>query len=112
MKSAALAFPIQRLRPVMTTSSPSATARVDTLARSDPASGSDRAAAPIHWPRADRRSNLSRLAASPMLVPMPWARAMMLATLIQARASSSAIMQYSNTPSPMPPYSAGMVMPK
>ena len=29
----------------------------------------------------------------------------------QARASSSETRQYSNTPSPIPPYSAGMVMP-
>jgi hypothetical protein len=37
---------------------------------------------------------------------------MIEATLIQARASSSAIMQYSNTPSPIPPTSSGRRMPK
>ena len=37
---------------------------------------------------------------------------MMLATLIQPRASSSATRQYSNAPSPAPPYSSGIVMPK
>ena len=34
------------------------------------------------------------------------------ATLIQARASSSVIRQYSKTPSPSPPYCSGMTMPK
>ena len=37
---------------------------------------------------------------------------MMLATLIQPRASSSATRQYSNAPSPAPPYSSGITMPK
>ena len=36
----------------------------------------------------------------------------MLAVDIQARASSSLTMQYSKTPSPRPPASAGTVMPK
>ena len=40
MKSAAFALPHQRLRPVTTHSSPSSTARVETPARSEPASGS------------------------------------------------------------------------
>ena len=40
------------------------------------------------------------------------ARAMMLATLIQARASSSAIKAYSKTPRPSPPYSLETVIPK
>src|SRR5579862_5460202 len=37
---------------------------------------------------------------------------MMLATLIQPRASSSATRQYSNAPSPRPPYSSGIRMAK
>jgi len=37
---------------------------------------------------------------------------MIEATLIQARASSSVIRQYSNTPNPSPPYCSGMTMPK
>jgi hypothetical protein len=36
----------------------------------------------------------------------------MLAVDIHARASSSLTMQYSKTPSPRPPCSAGTVMPK
>src|SRR5215472_4216033 len=45
-------------------------------------------------------------------VPMPLPRAMMLATLIQARASSSLIRQYSKTPRPRPPNSFEIVIPK
>ena len=58
MKSAALALPHQRLRPVTTHSSPSRTARVETPARSEPASGSDSAIAPIQSPRALRAEQL------------------------------------------------------
>lgn len=103
MKSAAFALPVQRFRPVTTKSSPSRTARVATPARSDPASGSDRAIAPIHSPSALRRSSSARRAGSATSVPAPCARAMMLPTLIHARASSSATMQHSNAPSPRPP---------
>ena len=69
-------------------------------------------AAPIHSPRALRRSSAARLASSPTSVPRPCARAMMLATLIQARASSSAIIVYSKTPQPRPPCSASIMIPK
>lgn len=112
MKSAALALPVQRLCPVITNSSPSRTARVSTAARSDPASGSDSAIAPIHCPRADRRSSSARRRGSATAVPAPCARAMIDPTLIQARASSSATMQYSNAPRPRPPCSRSTVMPK
>ena len=112
MKSAASALPIQRLWPVTTYSSPSSSARVLTAARSEPASGSEKPAAPIHSPRALRRSSVARVASSAKSVPSPWARAMMLATLIQATASSSATIAYSNTPSPSPPYSVGIISPK
>src|SRR5439155_14470983 len=44
--------------------------------------------------------------------PMPLPRAMMLATLIHARASSSVMSTYSNMPSPRPPYSGGIRTPK
>ncbi len=56
-----------------------------------------------------RRASRAANRAAPITPP---ARAMMLATLIQPRASSSAIRQYSNTPSPRPPYSSGVRMPK
>jgi len=46
----------------------------------------------------------------PALKPLP--RAMIEATLIQARASPSVIRQYSKTPKPKPPYCSGMTMPK
>ena len=103
MKSAAFALPHQRLRPVTTHSSPSSTARVETPARSEPASGSDSAIAPIHSPRALRPSSSLRRSSSASAVPRPWERARMLAVDIQARASSSLTMQYSKTPSPRPP---------
>src|SRR5262245_18085271 len=86
-------------------------ARVWTAARSEPAVGSDRAIAPIHLPLAERRSSASRRASSIVCVPSPWPRAKMLPTESQARASSSEIRQYSNTPSPIPPCSAGTVRP-
>ncbi|WP_242473370.1 hypothetical protein [Blastococcus sp. TML/M2B] len=85
---------------------------METPARSDPASGSDSAMAPIHSPRALRRLSSSRRSASGTAVPRPWERARMLADDIQARASSSLTMQYSKTPRPRPPCSAGTVMPK
>ncbi len=85
---------------------------METPARSEPASGSDSAIAPIQSPRALRASSSWRFASSGTAVPRPWERARMLAVDIQARASSSLTMQYSKTPRPSPPCSAGTVMPK
>ena len=88
-KSAASALPAQRLRPVSTQSSPSRTARVETFARSEPASGSDSAMEPTQSPRALRRSSSALRASSSTCVPRPWPRARMLPALSHARASSS-----------------------
>lgn len=66
---------------------------------------------PIHSPRADLRKSSRLRSSSRVWVPRPWPRARMLPTESQARESSSEIRQYSKTPRPMPPYSAGMVMP-
>src|SRR5262249_35571848 len=68
--------------------------------------------APTHAPRAPRRRSSARRSGSPTCVPIPFPRAMMLATLIQARASSSAMRAYSKTPRPRPPCSRSMRMPK
>ena len=59
-------------------------------------------------PRADAASSSALRASSASPVPRPCARAMMLATLIHARASSSATMQYSKAPRPRPPCSRGI----
>src|SRR5690242_11776953 len=79
-------------------------------AMSEPASGSDSANAPRNSPRATFGSS-SRRCSGEKPRPRPLPRAITLATLIQARASSSATMQYSNTPRPSPPYSVGTRMP-
>src|SRR4029078_7201259 len=67
--------------------------------------------APIHLPWAERRTSPSRRSSLIVCVPSPCPRAKMLPTESQARASSSETRQYSNTPSPIPPHSAGMVIP-
>ena len=85
---------------------------METPARSEPASGSDSAMAPIQSPLALRASSSARRWSSATAVPSPCERARMLAVDIHARASSSLTMQYSKTPSPRPPFSAGTVMPK
>ena len=65
---------------------------------------------PIHWPRADPQES-ARRASSRTWVPSPCPRARMLPTESHARASSSDTRQYSNTPRPIPPCSAGIVRP-
>ena len=80
------------------------------LAASLPASGSERATAPRNWPRAIKGRYFARFSSSSPPRPLP--RAIMLATLIQARANSSATMMYSNAPSSSPPYRSGIRIPK
>ncbi len=68
--------------------------------------------APIQLPAALRRMSPARRFGSGLSQPVPFARAMMLATLSQARESSSEIRAYSNTPRPRPPSVTGMSSPK
>ena len=83
------------------------------LERSEPVSGSDSAAAARNSPRALRGWYLRRCSSLMAWAPKtPLPRAMMLATLIHPRASSSVIRQYSKQPRPTPPYSSGTMMPK
>ena len=113
IKSAPSAKVHQYLLPVMTHSSPSRRARHETLAKSEPAAGSDKARAPRYSPRATRGMIAARCASSNICEPI---KVLPLAitdpTLIQARESSSAMRQYSKHPRPKPPYFSGMVMPK
>ncbi len=112
MKSASSAKVHHILEPVMTHSSPSRSARVETAAASEPASGSERAKAPRYSPRAMGGRYWRFCSSRAWRNPSPFPRAMMLATLIQARASSSVTRAYSKEPSPSPPYSGSMRMPK
>ena len=111
MKSAPSANVHHIFCPFTTHWSPTSSARQRMAATSEPAPGSESAKAPRHSPRAIFGS-ISLRFSSLKPAPMPLPRAMRLATLIHARASSSVTSTYSKSPSPRPPYSCGMRIPK
>ena len=111
MKSAPSANVHHIFWPFTTQWSPTSSARQRIEATSEPAPGSESAKAPRHSPRAILGRICFRFS-SLKPAPMPLPRAMMLATLIHARASSSVMSTYSKMPSPRPPYSCGISTPK
>jgi hypothetical protein len=96
----------------MTHSFPSSSALQRTDAMSEPAPGSDIARQPRYSPRAIWRIFSSASGSGSSDAETMLARAMMLALLIQARASSSVTRQYSKTPRPSPPYCSDVRIPK